>query len=244
MSEKSLTLLEHIDELRRRLVRSVIAVIATTVISLVFADRIFDILILDEFKGKLIALELTENIAVWAKVGITGGIILAMPYLVYEFVMFVAPALTPKEKRHVYLVLPWVALMFFGGVIFGYFVLLPPGIGFLFNFGSDIANPQIRIGNYISVVTKLLLAIGIVFEMPVVTTFLAKLGVVSSQWLASKRKPAVILAFVIAAFITPTFDPLNQTFVAVPLIILYEMGIWLAKLVQPKKAPHPATAME
>jgi sec-independent protein translocase protein TatC len=175
-------------------------------------------------------------IGIVMRVCLISGIILAIPYLTYEFIMFVAPALTPKEKRYVYLILPWIALMFAGGVVFGYFILIPPAIRFLTTFGSNIATPQIRIANYISIVTRLLLAIGLVFEMPVVSTFLARLGIVSSQWLASKRKIAIILAFVLAAIITPTFDPINQSLVAVPLVVLYELSIWLARLVQKKKA--------
>ena len=126
--------------------------------------------------------------------------------------------------------------MFLGGIIFGYFILIPPAIGFLYTFGSDIASPMIKIGNYIAIITRLLIAIGLVFELPVVTTFLARIGIVSPQWLASKRKVSIIVAFILAAIITPTFDPINQSLVAVPLIILYEMSIWLAKLVYRKRA--------
>jgi sec-independent protein translocase protein TatC len=169
------------------------------------------------------------------RVCLAGGIILATPYLTYEFIMFVAPALTPKEKRYVYIILPWIALMFAGGVVFGYFILIPPAINILTSMGSEFATAQIRIGNYVSVVTRLLLAIGLVFELPVVSTFLARLGIISSKWLASKRKIAIILAFILAAIITPTFDPINQSLVAVPLVLLYELSIWLARLVQKKK---------
>jgi sec-independent protein translocase protein TatC len=149
--------------------------------------------------------------------------------------MFVFPALTPREKKYILLVLPWIAVMFAGGIAFGYFVLMPPAMKFLISFGSDIATPQIKIGNYISVITRLLLAIGLVFEMPVVTTFLARLGIITPKWLADKRKPAIIFAFILAAILTPTVDPINQSLVAVPLIILYEMSIWLARLVQRKE---------
>jgi sec-independent protein translocase protein TatC len=234
--EKRLSILGHLSELRKRLIRSVIAVVITTAISFIFWQQILNILIYPAGDIFLIRTELTEMIGTVMRVCLISGIILAVPYLTYEFIMFVAPALTPKEKRYVYLILPWIALMFAGGVVFGYFILIPPAIRFLTNFGSEIAAAQIRIANYISIVTRLLLAIGLIFELPVVTTFLARLGIVSSQWLASKRKIAIILAFVLAAIITPTFDPINQCLVAVPLILLYELSIWLARLVQKKKA--------
>jgi sec-independent protein translocase protein TatC len=239
-NDKQLALLGHLSELRHRLIRSVIAVLIATVISFVFAKQIFYILILPTGGINLIFIEMTEMIGTYMKVSLASGIILAMPYLVYQVVMFVTPALTRKEKKYVYLVLPWIALMFMGGVVFSYFVLIPPATRFLLTFGSDIAVPQIKIGNYISIVTRLLLAIGLVFEMPVVTTFLARLGVITPKWLASKRKGAIIFAFILAAIITPTFDPINQSLVAVPLIILYEMSIWLAKLVQ-RKEPRTVT---
>jgi len=233
--DKKLTILGHLLELRKRLIKSVIAVAITTLISFIFAKQIFYILILPAEGINLIFIEMTEMIGTYMKVCLASGIILAMPYIVFQFIMFVSPALTRKEKKYVYLVLPWIALMFAAGVAFGYFILIPPATKFLITFGSDIATPQIKIGNYISIVTRLLLAIGLVFEMPVITTFLARLGVITPKWLSDKRKMAVIFAFILAAIITPTFDPLNQSLVAIPLVILYEMSIWLAKLVQRRK---------
>lgn len=231
---KKLTILDHLSEIRQRLTKCVIAVVITTIISFVFAKQIFQILILPAGGINLIYVEVTEMVGTYMKVCLVSGIILAMPYLIMQFLMFVSPALTHKEKKYVYLILPWAGMMFTAGVVFGYFVLVPPAMKFLITFGSDIATPQIKIGNYISVVTRLLLAIGLVFELPVVTSFLARLGVITPKWLADKRKPAIILAFVLAAIITPTVDPINQSLVAVPLIVLYEMSIWLAKLVQRK----------
>ncbi len=235
-NDKKMTLLGHLLELKARLIKSVIAVAITTTISFVFAKQIFAILIRPTGGIDLIYIEMTEMLGTYMKVCLASGIILAMPYLIYHFVMFVSPALSPREKKYVYVILPWIGLMFIGGVVFGYFVLIPPAVKFLVNFGSDIATPQIKIGNYISVVTRLLLAMGLVFELPVVSTFLARIGVISYRWLASKRKAAIIFAFILAAIITPTFDPVNQTLVAVPLIVLYELSIWLAKLVQKKEA--------
>lgn len=232
--DKRLTVLEHISELRRRLIRGVIAVSVTTVISFIFAKQIFEILKSPAGEINLIFIEMTEMVGTYMRVSLVSGIILAMPYLVYQLIMFISPALTRREKKRVYLILPWIALMFVGGVIFAYFILVPPAVNFLVTFGSDIATPQIKIGNYISIVSRLLLSIGLVFEMPVITTFLARLGIITPKWLSDKRKPAIILAFILAAIITPTFDPVNQTLVAAPLIILYEISIWLAKLVQRK----------
>jgi sec-independent protein translocase protein TatC len=233
--ENKLTLLGHFQELRKRLVRSVIAVAVTTVISFIFYEWIFYILVRPAGEVNLVFTELTEMIGTIMKVCLAAGLILAMPYLTVQVILFIRPALTRKEERYVYLILPWITVMFLGGVTFGYFVLIPPAVRFLYVFGSDIATPMIKIGNYISVITRLLIAIGLIFEMPVVTTFLARLGILSPQWLSSKRKIFIIVAFIVAAVITPTFDPINQTLVAAPLIVLYEMSIWLAKIVYRRK---------
>ena len=247
-NDRKLTFFGHFDELRQRLIRCAIALLITTVVSFLFTKQIFYILTLPTGGIDLVYIEMTGMISSYFKVCLTSGIILAMPYLIYEFLMFVSPALTRKEKRYVYLILPWVALMFVGGVIFSYFILVPPATKFLLTFGSDIAAPQIKVGSYITVVTRLLLAMGLVFEMPVVTTFLTRIGVITPKWLAKKRKIAIIFAFILAAIITPTFDPINQCLVAVPLILLYEMSIWLAKLVQRKEpqivAPLPSSVSQ
>jgi sec-independent protein translocase protein TatC len=229
--EQKLTLLEHINELRKRLIRGVIAVAIGIVIAFIFWRWLFYILMLPAQNIHLIFIELTEMIGVVMKVCLGAGLILAMPYLTLQAILFIRPALTPRESRYVYVILPWITVMFLGGVVFGYFVLIPPAMKFLYSFGSDVATPQIIIGNYISIVTRLLLAIGLVFELPVLTTFLARMGIVKPEWLSSKRKLAIVGAFILAAIITPTYDPINQSLVAVPLVILYEMSIWLAKLV-------------
>jgi len=233
--ENKLTLLSHFQELRKRLIRGVIAVAIAAALSFIFYEWIFYILILPAQGINLIYIEMTEMIGTIMKVCLASGLVLAMPYLTFQGIMFISPALTHKEKRYVYIILPWITIMFLVGVLFGYFILIPPATNFLITFGSDIATPQIKVGNYISIITRLLLAIGLVFEMPVVTTFLARIGIVKAKWLADKRRMAIIVAFILAAVITPTFDPINQCLVAIPLIILYELSIWLAKLVQRKK---------
>jgi len=234
--ETKLTVLSHLGELRSRLIKSVIAIIIATGICFVFYEWIFYILTSRTEGINLIYIEMTEMIGTIMRVCLFGGIALAMPYLVYHAIMFLSPALSPREKKYVYLMLPWIALMFIGGVVFSYFIIMPRITTFLITFGSEIATPQIKIGNYIAIVTRLLLMIGLVFELPVITTFLARLGVIKPKWLADKRKTAIIAAFILAAMITPTIDPVNQCLVAVPLVALYEMSIWLAKLVYRKEA--------
>jgi len=227
----------HLEELRRRLIACLVAVTAGTLIAFAFADQLFAILIRPAGDINLIFVEVTEMLSTYMQVCLIGGIIIAMPVLVYELIVFVSPALTRREKKYVWIILPFIILMFAGGVLFGYFVLIPPAMQFLLSFGADIATPQIRIGNYISLVSRLLLAIGLVFETPVITTFLARLGILSSEWLAARWKWAVILAFVFGAVITPTLDPVNQTLIALPLIVLYLLSILIARLFEKRKEP-------
>lgn len=236
-NDKQMTFTSHLAELRQRLIKSVIALVITTIIAFIFARYIFDFLIRpapDDIS--LIYIEMTGMIATYFKVALMGGVVLAMPVFVYQGIMFVSPALTRREKRYVYLALPWITLMFIGGFAFGYFILVPPATNFLLSFMTDIARPEIKIDNYISIVTRLLVAIAVVFETPVIITFLARLGIVKPEWLARKRRWAIVVAFILAAVITPTFDPINQSLVAIPLIILYEMSIWLAKIAYRKRA--------
>jgi sec-independent protein translocase protein TatC len=228
--EKKYTILGHLRELRSRIFRSAIAVIIGFIVCFIFREWIFYILKLPARGLTFSAIEMTENLSSIMLVCFVGGIILAMPVIVYHGIMFVAPALTRREKKWVLIIIPWIFTMFLGGVAFGYFLLAPWTIWFLTTFGSEVAELFPRISNYIGFLTKLLLLTGLVFEMPVISTFLARFGLLKPEWLSRKRSIAIILAFVVAAAVTPP-DPITQVLLAVPLILLYEMSIILAKVV-------------
>jgi sec-independent protein translocase protein TatC len=245
--EKKLTITEHLQELRGRLLKSFIAVGAGTVVSFFFVEKFFQLLTRPAGGVELIYIEVTEMLGTYIKVALLGGVVLALPVVVYQAVMFIAPALTPREKRVLYTYLPGVTVAFVTGVLFGYFVLLPPALKFLFTFGSDIAAPQIRIGNYISVVTTLLFWLGVSFETPFLMMILSRMGIVSPQKFARFRKFAILSAFILGGLITPTMDPINQGLVALPIVVLYEAGILLAKLVarkEPRSAPRVSEVTE
>jgi sec-independent protein translocase protein TatC len=233
--EKQLTLMGHLKELRSCLTRSVIALLIALPISFYAAKYVFDILMKPVPGIQLIYTEITEMLGTYAKVTLIIAIILTLPYIVYQAVLFVRPALTTRERNYVYIMLPAIALCFLIGATFAYFFLIPPALQFLFTFGSDIAEPMIKVGNYVSVLTNLLFWIGLCFEIPVIIFFLSQIGIVKPQWLSKFRKAAYIIAFVIGAIITPTFDPVNQSLVAVPIIVLYEFGIILSRIARHKK---------
>ncbi|MEE8598238.1 MAG: twin-arginine translocase subunit TatC [Dehalococcoidales bacterium] len=233
--DRKLPVRSHLAEVRKRLLSCMLAVLVTTAISAVFAKYIFRILESRAENINLIYIEMTEMLGTYFRVAFMSGIVLASPFLIYQFVMFIRPGLNTTERRYLYFLLPSAMLAFAAGVAFGYFVLFPPMARFLITFGSDIATPQIRVGNFVSLMVRLLFSLGLCFETPLLAFFLAKIGVVTPQMLSRYRKFAVVGAFILGAIITPTFDPINQSIVAIPLILLYELGILLAKLARRKE---------
>jgi sec-independent protein translocase protein TatC len=252
VKDSEISLGSHLIELRRRLIVSVAALVMTTALAFIFHPLIFDLLMgpAQGFESlqdqKLIFTQATEMIGITMKVSLMGGLVLAAPIILYQVVMFVAPGLTSKEKRYLFALLPGAMISFGAGATFGYYVLLPPALRFLLTFGSDIATPMIRVGNYINLVVTLLFWLGVSFQTPLVMFFLSKIGLITPRVLARQRRFAVVVAFILGALITPTFDPVNQSLVAVPIIMLYELGIWLAKLARigQKKALVEATPSE
>jgi len=229
----------HLKELRDRILHSAIAIAIGLGVGMIFGNQILYILKAPAAHIKLITTGLVEPVGVYFQVSLIAGVILAMPVLVYEIVAFVAPGLTPREKRLIFTILPAITFMFLCGVAFAYFIALPPAINFLYTFNSDVAEAMPTLSNYISIVTRILLIMGLVFETPLIIMLLAKMGAVSPQWLSARRKWWILLAFIIAAVATPTPDPLNMCIVAIPLILLLELGILLARLVYKKKREQP-----
>jgi sec-independent protein translocase protein TatC len=234
VASEGMTLREHLDELRKRLMFISLFLVIGVVAAFVFRDYIMEFLLepggFDERGEKPIATEVLETVSVMFKVSFMVGFVASLPVILYQLVRFVSPGLTGREKAYLYLFLPGVLVAFAGGAAFAYLVLLPPALEFLFEFGGGIVDPETRISSYISVVTALMFWMGVVFQLPLVLFALARFGIVTPRFLSRFRRFAIVLAFIAAAIITPTFDPVNQTLVAVPIIILYEIGIVLARI--------------
>lgn len=232
---RELSFMEHLGELRRRLVICVIAVLAGSAASFAFYEEIIELLSRPAYdlKGsqgiELVFIEITELLTTAVKVSFVAGFVLALPVILYQVIMFVAPGLTGRERRYLFLFLPMALVAFACGVAFCYFVLIPPALRFLLGF-SDVAEPLIRISNFVNLMVRLLFWMGVAFETPLVMYMLAQLGIVSARQLSRFRRVWVVIAFLLGAIITPTFDPVNQTLVAGPLLVLYELGVLLAKL--------------
>ena len=177
----------------------------------------------------------TEILSVTIRLSLTGGVILAIPVLVLTIFYLVSPLISRHERRLVALFLPAILAAFLAGVSFAYFVMLPVGIAFLLSFGEGIAVPTIRISEYLSLAIVLLFWLGVIFELPLVMFLLAKLRLVSYQRFKRVRKFVPPVSIILSAIITPTFDIVNQLMVAIPIIVLYEVGLLLAWLAQPGK---------
>ena len=232
--EKKIPFTAHLEELRRRLIVCFIAVGIGFVLSYGFKEKLFQILtrpLISVMKtgDKLIFTGLPEAFFTYLKVAFLSGIILATPIIFYEFWMFVAPGLYNKEKRLMFPIVFLSTLFFVGGSFFGYFIVFPYGFKFFLGFASETIQPLPSMREYLSFASKLLLAFGVVFELPLVITFLAKLGMVSVSFLKKNRKYALLLFFVGAAILTPP-DVVTQVMMALPLMVLYEISIVGARI--------------
>lgn len=235
-ADKEMTMMEHLEELRSRLVVAVLAVAVGIVLVLIPLPGIdslthFVVKKLAEQVpgGTLQLLRPGEGFFTYLQVSMVLGIALAMPVIVYQVLAFIVPALHTHERRYLYLAVPGITLSFVAGAAFCYAFVLPFAIQFLGGFALDIFNPNWTAEYYLDFVTSFLFWMGVTFELPVVMYFLTKLGIVTPKRLASFRKYAIVLAFVVGAVITPTPDPINQSMVALPIYFLFELGIILAR---------------
>ena len=249
-ADQRMSFLEHLGELRKRILWTLFSIMGGLAIALTFTDRLmkfvrrpFD----QALPGmKLVFLYPTEAFWVYMKVALIAGIVLAMPMVLYQIWAFVAPGLHAHERRYA---APFViagSLFFLIGATFAQLVVIPFAMRFLVTFpGPDLA-PMISVGSYVDFVLKFTLAFGAIFELPVLITLATWMGLVTPQFLAKNRKYAILINFILAAILTPTPDVFNQTLMAGPMIILYELGIISARIVgrraRPAAEPVPEAA--
>ena len=234
LEDEEMSLLQHLEEIRSRIVKMAIALVMATAFAAIFATAIINLAKSPAPPSvQWIFIDPTENFVTYFKVAIMTGIGIATPIFLWQIIRFVSPGLTRREKRLLFSMLPLVLFFFLLGAGFGYYVTLPFALRYLLTFGTDFASAAIRISSYITFVLTILLWMGISFELPVIVYVLAALRIVTPQRLAGFRKYAILLFFVLAAVITPTPDPLNQAFVALPMIVLYEFGILMARTIKP-----------
>ena len=240
MSANGQPLMAHLGEFRKRLVASAIAVGIGFAICYAFSEELFQILA-QPLKNnlaegeRLVFTNLPDMFFVYLKTAFVAGLLLSSPFIFYQIWMFISPGLYRREKT---LVLPFIffsTLLFVGGGLFGYFVVFPFGFKFFLSFENEYLQALPSVKQYFSFSIKLLLAFGLVFELPVVLFFLARIGAVTPASLRKKRKYAILMAFIVGAVLTPP-DVITQFMMAVPLVVLYEVGI-IAAMVAGKKKP-------
>lgn len=230
-------LLVHLGELRKRLVRAAIAIGVGTTVSFYWSDDVMRWLA-RRVRVELVFLTPAEAFWVTLKVALIVGLFLSLPVVFYQIWRFISPGLMPRERRYGIAFVLFSTVFFIIGAVFCLAVVLPFGLQFLFSYGEGIGlKPMISVGAYVDFVIKFVLAFGVIFELPLVITFLARLGLVTPEFLARNRKLAVLIAFVIGAILTPTPDIFNQSLMAVPMILLYEVGIWGSRIF---RRPGPA----
>lgn len=226
---RQMTLLDHLDELRKRLIVVSVAVLVTTLLSFAFATQLVDILAQPIGGVEVLqSIDVTENISVFMKVSLMGGMILSMPVILYQIIAFIVPGLEPNEKRILFIAIPAAMALFLSGVAFAYFVMMPRAVPFLMSFLGIRTAPRPQ--TYFSFITRLIFWIGVSFELPLIMALLARLGAINPQFLLKNARYAVVIIAIAAALITPTPDPLNMSLVMAPLLVLYALGIILAKM--------------
>lgn len=238
--ELRMSFFEHLNELRRRLMWAFLSLLIGTVLGLFFSEAILRYLVAP-YAERLVVLGPTGSVVTFFRVSLMLGGIFAFPVILYQILMFILPGLHPNEKRILMLSLPPVMILFIGGVAFAWFILVPPAIGFLAGFQTDIFRPEWTADQYIGFITALLFWMGVAFELPLVMFVLAVLGFVKAHSLIRHWRLAVVLSAVAAAIITPTVDPVNMTLVMGPLLALYVISIFLVMIGARINTPRETT---
>jgi sec-independent protein translocase protein TatC len=241
--EKEMSFFDHLEELRWRIIKAAIGIVVGTGICWYFIDWIMDTVLL----GPIVRLNATivapqqpihlQNLKpfgqlfLYMQVAIIGGIILSVPNILYQLWAFIAPGLMPRERRYIRWIVFFSSFCFLSGIAFSYFVMLPAALTFFAGFGTPTIENNIAIGEYMSFVISVMLAAGVVFELPMVSWFLSLLGILTPAFMRHYRRHAIVVIFVLAAILTPGTDPVSQVLLAIPLLILYEISIGVSAFV-------------
>lgn len=226
-----LSFLGHLDELRSRLIRVCCYCVVAAFVVYPFIDLILEFI--TRPVGQLVFTSLADAFIVRILLTIFCSILAALPLILFELWSFISQGLKVQEKSYIYFFAPFSFIMFVLGCLFAYFVTLPIGIKFLLSFSSNTMVPMITIKNYVSFLGTMILAFGVIFELPLILMFLTKIGIATPAYLSQKRKFAVVIILVISALITPP-DVISQLLMASPLLILYEVGIVMSRITQKK----------
>jgi len=236
MSKKDLTLVEHLEELRKRIITCLVFLVIVSACSFPLRSYLLKILKLPAsgLIDKLAFFSPQEAFTTYFKISVFSGLIASMPIILYQVWAFISPAIKKKPRKYSLIFIFFSLLAFALGCLFAYFLALPAALKLLLNFSQGELEPVISVGKYISFVVSIILCTGFVFEMPVLSFILSKLGIINYRFLRKRFKYAVLAIFILAAFITPTPDVFNMMLLAAPMLLLYEISIWIAFLAGPR----------
>ena len=225
----SMSVIKHLEELRSRLIKSLLAVAAGSAVGWCFVEDLMKLLTFPV--GKLYYLQPSEAFFTYLKVAVAAGFLLALPVIFYHVWRFFLPALTKNERAVLGLIVPASVILFFVGLAFSFFLVLPAGIRFFLSFGDEELTAMLSVGKYFDFVMAFVLPFGFVFEIPLVITILGKLGLLTSQTLKKYWRIVVFLSFILGAIITPTPDIFTQSMIALPMIVLYGLSYAIVRYV-------------
>lgn len=255
MTDEKMPFTEHLTEFRKRIIVSLAALLIGFIACFSYSEEIFEVLILplksemsfsmhspfislipSKIKNpSLVFLAPAEAFWMHMKVSFVAGLVLSLPIILHQFWKFISPGLLLREKKYVGPFVVSASLLFLVGALFCFLLVLPFAMGFLLTYKTGSMTPMLSVGSYVDFCLKFILAFGVVFELPIIIVLLTRMGIVTPKTLARNRKYAILIAFIVAAILTPTPDAFNQTLMAVPIIVLYEVGILVSRLFVRKK---------
>ncbi|MBQ1470361.1 MAG: twin-arginine translocase subunit TatC [Schwartzia sp.] len=227
--EGSMSLIRHLEELRTRIIKALLAVAVGSGISYFYIEEIMHYITMPS--GKLYYLQPAEAFFTYLKIAFFAGFLLALPVIFYQIWRFVLPALTVREKTVIALLVPTSVVLFFSGLAFSFFLVLPAAMQFFVGFSTEDLQPMFSLNQYFSFVISFILPFGAVFELPLIVVVMAKMGFISSEFLKKKQRIVLFLAFVVGAIVSPTPDIFTQSMIAIPLFLLYEISYLIVRFI-------------
>ena len=231
--EVEMSFLDHLEELRWRLIYAIIGIVIGTIAAWIFIEPLVEIVLLKPARDSGAVLQNLRpfgQLFLFVQVSIVAGIVITLPNLFYQLWRFISPALKKNEKKYIFSIVIFSTLCFLAGIAFAYFVMLPLALKFATEFGTEAIKNEFAINEYMSIIISVMLAAGFIFELPMVSFFLTKLGILTPAFMKKYRRHAIVIILVLAAFLTPGADPISQIVLAVPLVLLYEISIFISKI--------------
>lgn len=232
-----MSFLDHLEELRWRLLYSMIGIVIGTIAAWIFIDYLIEVVLLKPAVDNDIGLQNLRpfgQLFLYVQVAIITGMVLSIPNIFFQVWKFISPALKKNERKYIVQIVIFSSFCFIAGIVFAYFIMLPLTFGFAAQFGTEAIKNEFAIDEYMSIIVSVMLAAGLVFELPMLSFFLSKLGILTPKFMRKYRKHSIVIILIFAAFLTPGGDPVSQLVLGIPLVLLYELSIFISKISQRK----------